>query len=171
MRRLGYTRWVAQGGDWGSLVATAIDVMKPDDCTAIHVNMPLVFPEPDQLQDMDAFEQAAVASLAHWQEPGKPRGRPDPGRDAGQHHALLAAGQRHRLGPAVLGERGQRRTDQTGQRRIDQTRASRRRQHISARDQPPLAALGRPVDAKPDPLQHPGPGGPLRRLGAASAAR
>jgi hypothetical protein len=32
--------------------------------------MPLVFPEPDQLQDMDAFEQAAVASLAHWEEKG-----------------------------------------------------------------------------------------------------
>src|ERR1700757_969724 len=57
MRRLGYTRWVAQGGDWGSLVATAIGVMKPDDCAAIHVNMPLVFPEPDQLQDMDAFDR------------------------------------------------------------------------------------------------------------------
>ena len=42
---------------------------------------------------------------------------------------------------------------------------------ISARDQPPVAALGRSVDAKPDPLQHPGPGGPLRRLGAASAVR
>src|SRR6201987_1218002 len=70
MRRLGYTRWVAQGGDWGSLVAPAIGVMKPDDCAAIHVNMPLVFPEPDQLQDMDAFEQAAVASLAHWEEKG-----------------------------------------------------------------------------------------------------
>jgi hypothetical protein len=29
-----------------------------------------VFPEPDQLQDMDPFEQAAVASLAHWEEKG-----------------------------------------------------------------------------------------------------
>src|SRR5579885_2280254 len=35
MRRLGYTRWVAQGGDWGSVVTTAIGVMKPDDCAAI----------------------------------------------------------------------------------------------------------------------------------------
>jgi epoxide hydrolase len=70
MRRLGYTRWVAQGGDWGSVVTTAIGVMKPDDCAAIHVNMPLVFPEPDQRQDMDPFEQAAVASLAHWEEKG-----------------------------------------------------------------------------------------------------
>jgi pimeloyl-ACP methyl ester carboxylesterase len=31
MRRLGYIRWVAQGGDWCSLVSTAIGVMKPDD--------------------------------------------------------------------------------------------------------------------------------------------
>jgi hypothetical protein len=44
-------------------------------------------------------------------------------------------------------------------KRLDQTGASRRRQHISARDQPPLAVLGRSVDAKPDPLQDPGPGG------------
>jgi pimeloyl-ACP methyl ester carboxylesterase len=70
MRRLGYTRWVAQGGDWGSVVTTAIGVMKPDDCAAVHVNMPLVFPEPDQLQDMAPFEQAAVASLTNWQEKG-----------------------------------------------------------------------------------------------------
>jgi epoxide hydrolase len=28
----------------------------------------LAFPEPDQLQDMDPFEQAAVASLANWEE-------------------------------------------------------------------------------------------------------
>src|ERR1700688_2627362 len=40
------------------------------NCAAIHVNMPLVFPEPDQLQNMDAFEQAAVAALAHWEEKG-----------------------------------------------------------------------------------------------------
>ena len=29
-----------------------------------------MFPEPDQLQDMDPFEQAAVASLGHWEEKG-----------------------------------------------------------------------------------------------------
>jgi pimeloyl-ACP methyl ester carboxylesterase len=52
------------------VVTTAIGVMKPDDCAAIHLNMPLVFPVPDQLQDMDPFEQAAVASLAHWEEKG-----------------------------------------------------------------------------------------------------
>src|SRR3984893_12566173 len=45
-------------------------VMKTDDCAAIHVNLPLVFPEPDQLQDMDPFEQAAVATLTHWEEKG-----------------------------------------------------------------------------------------------------
>ena len=44
-------------------------------------------------------------------------------------------------------------------RRFELSGASRRRQDISARDQPPLAALGRSMDAKPDPFQHPGPGG------------
>ena len=51
-------------------VARSIFNDVPDDCAAIHVNVPLVFPAPDQLQDMDEFEQAAVASLAHWEEKG-----------------------------------------------------------------------------------------------------
>jgi len=44
-------------------------------------------------------------------------------------------------------------------RRVGQAGDSRRRQRLSARDPPPLSALGRSVDAEPDPLQHPGTGG------------
>lgn len=45
MARLGYDRWLAQGGDWGSAVTTAIGALRPAACAAIHVNMPLVYPQ------------------------------------------------------------------------------------------------------------------------------
>lgn len=49
MRRLGYTRYVAQGGDWGAAVTTAMGVQQPPELAAIHLNYPLVIP-----RDMDA---------------------------------------------------------------------------------------------------------------------
>jgi pimeloyl-ACP methyl ester carboxylesterase len=68
MERLGYERWVAQGGDWGAAVTTAIGVIRPPACAAIHVNMPLVYPTPEDMSDMTPTEQAAVASLAHYRD-------------------------------------------------------------------------------------------------------
>jgi len=68
MRRLGYDRWVAQGGDWGSAVTTAIGLARPPACAAIHVNMPLVGPWPDDLGEPTPAEQKAFASLRHYQD-------------------------------------------------------------------------------------------------------
>ena len=68
MQRLGYTRWVAQGGDWGSAVTTAIGVARPPGCAAIHVNMPLVFPGPDDLKDPTPAEQASLAAMQYYQD-------------------------------------------------------------------------------------------------------
>ncbi len=39
MARLGYDRYVAQGGDWGSAVTTAIGATDPEHCAAIHVTL------------------------------------------------------------------------------------------------------------------------------------
>ncbi|MBA4285360.1 MAG: epoxide hydrolase [Xanthomonadaceae bacterium] len=44
MKRLGYTRYVAQGGDWGSVVTTQMGRLQPDGLAAIHVNLPIVLP-------------------------------------------------------------------------------------------------------------------------------
>jgi len=41
MKRLGYDRWVAQGGDWGAFVTNAIGAQAPSGCIGIHVNMPI----------------------------------------------------------------------------------------------------------------------------------
>ena len=41
MRRLGYGRWVAQGGDWGAFVTNCIGEQAPEGCAGIHVNKPI----------------------------------------------------------------------------------------------------------------------------------
>ena len=44
MKRLGYTRYVAQGGDWGAFVVDQMGLQAPQGLLAIHTNMPAVVP-------------------------------------------------------------------------------------------------------------------------------
>src|SRR5476649_2950880 len=46
MRRLGYTRYVAQGGDWGAIIPQIMAVQAPAGLLGIHTNMPGTVP-PD----------------------------------------------------------------------------------------------------------------------------
>ncbi len=44
MQRLGYTRYVAQGGDWGNAVTEQMALQRPAGLLAIHTNMPATIP-------------------------------------------------------------------------------------------------------------------------------
>ena len=68
MARLGYDRYAAQGGDWGSMVTTAVGVQDPDHCLGIHLNMPVAMPDPDTMSDLTEQEEATLASLSHYSE-------------------------------------------------------------------------------------------------------
>jgi pimeloyl-ACP methyl ester carboxylesterase len=74
MSRLGYTRYVAQGGDWGAIVTDLMGAQEPEGLIGIHTNMPKVIPAdidaalilgnplPEGLS-LSAQEQAAVDQL------------------------------------------------------------------------------------------------------------
>ena len=44
MRRLGYTRYVAQGGDWGAVITEVMAAQAPEGLIGIHSNMPNAVP-------------------------------------------------------------------------------------------------------------------------------
>jgi pimeloyl-ACP methyl ester carboxylesterase len=60
MQRLGYSRWVAQGGDWGAGVTTVLGHIKPTGLAGIHLNWQFVFPETVPTEGLSVDEQRAV---------------------------------------------------------------------------------------------------------------
>jgi pimeloyl-ACP methyl ester carboxylesterase len=67
MPRLGYQRYAAQGGDWGAAVTTYIGLQDPANCIGIHLNMPLVAPEPSA-PDLTEAEKSALAGMQHYND-------------------------------------------------------------------------------------------------------
>jgi pimeloyl-ACP methyl ester carboxylesterase len=59
MKRLGYTKFVAQGGDWGAVIVDQMGVQAPPKLLGIHTNMPGIFPNDI---DKAAFSGAAAPS-------------------------------------------------------------------------------------------------------------
>jgi pimeloyl-ACP methyl ester carboxylesterase len=59
MKRLGYTKFVAQGGDWGNAVTEQMALLAPPELIGIHTNMPAAVP-PDI--DKAAFAGAPAPS-------------------------------------------------------------------------------------------------------------
>jgi len=62
MSRLGYSRYGAQGGDWGAQVTTRIGALDPEHCAAIHLNMALGVP-PDGDATLTDEEQADLNAM------------------------------------------------------------------------------------------------------------
>jgi epoxide hydrolase len=68
MPRLGYKRYAAQGGDWGSIVTTCIGIQDPGNCIGIHLNMPIALPDPATMNDLTDKEKSAIAGMQHYND-------------------------------------------------------------------------------------------------------
>jgi pimeloyl-ACP methyl ester carboxylesterase len=68
MARLGYDRYLAQGGDWGAVVTSCIGAQDPEHCIGIHVNMPLAGPGPEDMADLTDSEKASLASMQFYND-------------------------------------------------------------------------------------------------------
>ena len=79
MQRLGYQRYVSQGGDWGAIISQVMAVQAPAGLLGIHTNMPGTVPQsvlrlirnrdpaPSSFSDT---EKAAFASLEYFYRKG-----------------------------------------------------------------------------------------------------
>src|SRR6185369_2476490 len=79
MKRLGYTRFVAQGGDWGGMVTDVLGSLAPPELIGVHLNWPFtVPPEIDQAvqtgnplpSDLSAEERRACEQLDFFYKHG-----------------------------------------------------------------------------------------------------
>ena len=66
MTRLGYDRYVAQGGDWGNAVTEQLALLKPPGLLGIHTNMPATVP-PDLSAKIQGGEPAPAGLSADEQ--------------------------------------------------------------------------------------------------------
>ena len=69
MTRLGYTRFAAQGGDWGSMVVSQLGVQFPERVIGIHLNM-VIAPKPANF-DLSTLSEGERADLARMYAAGK----------------------------------------------------------------------------------------------------
>jgi pimeloyl-ACP methyl ester carboxylesterase len=71
MARLGYSRYVAQGGDWGAGVTSWMAKQREPGLAAIHLNLPILFPPPPPPPGgYTAAEQGALAQLVKYGSDG-----------------------------------------------------------------------------------------------------
>jgi len=66
VRRLGYERYGAQGGDTGALVSPELGRIDPEHLVGIHVNNLLTFPS-GQLDDLSDADQGRLKLMQRWQ--------------------------------------------------------------------------------------------------------
>ena len=71
MGRLGYHRYVAQGGDWGSAVTNAMAAAKPPDLAAIHLNFVVAQPLAEDLVVLSEREKRALADMQRFSSEGR----------------------------------------------------------------------------------------------------
>ena len=68
MALLGYERYGAQGGDWGSMVTASLARQDPEHVVGIHLNMPVVGRDAMSMEGLTAAEEATLAHMAEFQK-------------------------------------------------------------------------------------------------------
>jgi len=63
MRRLGYTRYIAQGGDWGSPISLRVGLADPEHVAGVHINMCVTLPPPDPAAMAQLMSEMTESSL------------------------------------------------------------------------------------------------------------
>ncbi len=66
MARLGYERYVAQGGDWGYVITSALASHHPDRCVGIHLNFAMIIGKPSD--PPTAAQQFALERAKYYQD-------------------------------------------------------------------------------------------------------
>jgi len=68
MRRLGYPRYGAQGGDWGARISPQLARIDPGHVTGVHVNALVALPDgtPGEMESLDSDDLAALDGLRKW---------------------------------------------------------------------------------------------------------
>ena len=68
MQRLGYTRWGAQGGDWGSAVTTTLGYIAPPGLVGIHLNMVMFGPSDEERAQATSAEQKMLGDAQRYNQ-------------------------------------------------------------------------------------------------------
>ncbi len=168
MHRLGYTRYVAQGGDLGAIVSDVMGRQAPEGLLGIHMNLLVttlgspVPPPGDTEEERAALDQINTFTTSGFgyflEQSTRPqtigyalRGRSHRGPHPRQRHAVLADGNRGFGGPDVLGAR----TSPSSRGRAGSAGglAPGRLHNVSRRDLSRPAQLGRELLPQPYLLQ------------------
>ena len=68
MKKIGYKEYVAQGGDWGAIISQSMGITEVENCKAIHLNMPIVMPDPETMNELSEKEQSALDAMNYYNE-------------------------------------------------------------------------------------------------------
>ncbi|MEI7752795.1 MAG: epoxide hydrolase family protein [Actinomycetota bacterium] len=63
MARLGYSRYGAQGGDWGSMISSQLGVVDPEHMAGLHINMVLGIPGDAALSEIEQADMAGTSAF------------------------------------------------------------------------------------------------------------
>jgi pimeloyl-ACP methyl ester carboxylesterase len=70
MKRLGYERYGAHGGDAGALVARELGILKPSGLVGVHVLQIFAFPsgDPEEMTDLSEYDREALQILSGFED-------------------------------------------------------------------------------------------------------